>query len=789
MRDRVRRLKEASRDQQPSVSAERALLITAFYREHAGKHAPPVLRAMAFRHICQNKTVFIGDGELIVGERGPVPKACPTYPELTCHSLDDLRALASREKTRYEIPRDVFTAYEDEVIPYWKGRALRDRLLGSVDEAWERAYRVGVFTEFMEQRAPGHTAADGKPFRWGLADLRARISDRLSTLEGARDPGSVACREQLRAMDIAAEGCIVLAHRHADAALSLAKAEGEPARRNELLHIADVCRRVPKHAPRSFWEALQAYWFHHLSVITELNGWDAFSPGHLDQHLEGFYQEDVAAGRLTREKAKELLACLWIKFNNQPAPPKVGVTAAESGTYNDFVNINLGGLRRDGTDGSGDVSGLILELADELRLLQPQCNLQVSQSTPEPLLREACRVVREGLGYPALFNADLVVDELVRQGKRLEDAREGGTSGCVETGAFGKEAYILSGYFNLVKVLELTLGNGVDPHTGLRCGPATGDPASFDSFEALMGAWKAQLRHMVEVKLRGNALVQALFANDMPAPYLSLLIDDCIDKGIDYNAGGARYNTTYIQGVGIGTLTDSLSALFHHVYVWGTVEMGALVRALRSDFRGSEVLRKRLVHTTPRYGNDDDRADGLMCQAFEAFLSAVDGRPAPRGGTYRINMLPTTSHIYFGTLTGATPDGRHAGQPLSEGISPVQGADEHGPTAVLRSAAKMDHLKTGGTLLNIKFAPDGLAGDEGLKRLAALVRGYFALGGHHMQFNVVDAELLREAQAHPEAHQGLLVRVAGYSDYFCDLGAALQEEIISRTAHGTDELK
>ncbi len=785
MRERVRKLREASRAVQPSVSAERALLITAFYRAHAGKHAPPVLRAMAFRHICRHKTVFVGDEELIVGERGPAPKVCPTYPELTCHSLDDLRALASREKTRYEVPGEVIRAYEEEVIPYWKGRALRDRMLGSVDEAWERAYRVGVFTEFMEQRAPGHTAADGKPFRVGLADLRARIAERLLALEGARDPRSSACREQLHAMDIAAESCIVLAHRHADAALVLAEEAVDPTRRVELLRIAEVCRRVPEHAPRDFWEALQAYWFHHLSVITELNGWDAFSPGHLDQHVEAFYEQDLAAGRLTREGAKELLSCLWIKFNNQPAPPKVGVTAAESGTYNDFVNINLGGLRKDGTDGSGEVSKLILEIADELRLLQPQCNLQVSRSTPQELLRAACRVVRRGLGYPALFNADLVVDQLVRQGKRLEDAREGGTSGCVETGAFGKEAYILSGYFNLVKVLELTLGNGVDPRSGARCGPPTGDPELFASFQAFMEAWKAQLRHMLEVKLRGNALVQSLFAEEMPAPYLSLLIDDCIEEGVDYNAGGARYNTTYIQGVGIGTLTDSLSALYHHVYTWGTVDMGTLLGAMRSDFRGFEALRKRLVHTTPRYGNDDDRADALMRQAFEALFDAVDGRPAPRGGTYRINMLPTTSHIYFGTLTGATPDGRHAGQPLSEGISPVQGADEHGPTAVLRSAGKMDHVKTGGTLLNIKFAPEGLAGDEGLNRLAALVRGYFALGGHHVQFNVVDAALLRRAQAHPEGHRGLLVRVAGYSDYFCDLGAVLQEEIISRTVHGT----
>ena len=769
----------------PTISAERAKIITEFYKENLGKYPPPILRALAFKELCEKKEIYIGEDELIVGERGPGPKLVPTYPELTCHSVEDLETLSTREKTRYLVSEEVFRIYEEEIIPFWRGRSLRDKMFSLLPQEWKDAYEAGIFTEFMEQRAPGHTAGDGKLFRMGLLDFKEKIAAALSRLDLERDPEAYEKRVELIAMDIAADAMIAYARRHAQAARALAERASDPKRKRELLKIAEVCEWVPAHAPRNFWEALQGYWFYHLGVITELNGWDAFNPGHLDQHLFPFFQQDIESGALSPEEAKELLSCFWIKFNNQPAPPKVGVTAAESGTYNDFVNINLGGLTPDGKDGSNELSYLILEVADELHLLQPQVNLQVSRLTPDRLLEAACRVVRKGYGYPPMFNADMVVEELLRQGKSIEDAREGGTSGCVETGAFGKEAYILSGYFNLPKVLEITLNGGWDPRTKKRIGLETGDPRDFGSFDELFSAWERQLRHFIDIKIRGNAIVQGLYATEMPAPFLSILIDDCIEKGKDYNAGGARYNTTYIQGVGIGTLTDSLSAIKHHVFEERTFTMGELLEALSSNFEGREPLRQVLLNKTPRYGNDDDRADELMRRAFDAFFQAVEGRPAPRGGVYHINMLPTTVHIYFGQVTGATPDGRLASQPLSEGISPVQGADRNGPTAVIKSVAKMDHAKTGGTLLNMKFSPQVLEGEEGIKKFARLIRTYFALGGHHVQFNVVSAEVLREAQQKPEEYRGLLVRVAGYTDYFCDLSRALQEEIISRTEHET----
>lgn len=584
-------------------------------------------------------------------------------------------------------------------------------------------------------------------------------------------------------MLICADAIICLAQRYSKEALRLAECEKDPIRKKELQMIAQITSKVPAHAPENFWEALQAYWFVHIGVITELNTWDSFNPGRLDQHLYPFYKRDLELGNITPEFAKELLECFWIKFNNQPAPPKVGVTLEESGTYTDFANINVGGLKKDGTDGVNEVSYLLLDVIDEMRLVQPSSNIQLSKKSPDKFLKRACEIIRKGWGQPSVFNADAVVEELLRQGKTIEDARCGGTSGCVETGAFGKESYILTGYFNLVKVLEITLNNGIDPRTNKKIGLETGDPRNFKSYEELFEAYKKQLRHFIDIKIKGNNIIEKLYAHYMPAPFLSIIISDCIEKGKDYNAGGARYNTTYIQGVGIGTITDSLSAIKHHVFDNKHLTMEELLDALSKNFEGKEDIRQLLLNRTPRYGNDDDAADEIMRDVFEAYYNAINGRKNTKGGYYRINMLPTTCHVYFGSVTGATPDGRKAGTPLSEGISPVQGADKKGPTAVIKSAAKMDHLRTGGTLLNLKFSPKLFEDEEGIDRLASLIRTYFRYDGHHIQFNVVSKETLLDAQKNPDKYRNLIVRVAGYSDYFCNLNTQLQNEIIARTEH------
>ena len=784
MNERIKKLRESSLEAKPTVSSERARIVTEAYRRPEVERAPiPIQRALVFKDLMQKKAIFIDDGELIVGERGPAHKATPTYPEVCCHSLEDLEILNSRPKTNYAVDEETLQLYHDEIIPFWRGRSMRDRLLAAMTPEWKDAYEAGIFTEFMEQRTPGHTVLGDKIYTKGLLDIKKDIEESLARLDFYHDPEALDKQYELEAMAIAADALMLYARRYAELARSMAAAEKDPQRKKELEKIAEVCDWVPAHAPRDFWEALQYYWFVHVGVTTEYNTWDSFNPGRLDQNLYPFYKKGLEDGTLTREWAKELLEAFWVKFNNQPAPPKVGVTAEESGTYTDFALINVGGLKPDGSDGANELSYLILDVIEEMRLLQPSSMVQVSAKNPDSLLLRALRIVKTGFGQPSIFNTDAIVQELMRQGKAVEDARKGGSSGCVEAGAFGREAYILTGYFNMPKVLEITLNNGVDPRTGKKIGLETGDPRNFGSFEELMSAFEKQMKHFIDIKIRGNNVIEKLFATYLPSPFLSLFIDDCITKGKDYHNGGARYNTRYIQGVGLGTITDMLTSLKYNVFEQKLVTMDEMLRALSQNFKGYERLRDHLINKTPKFGNDDDYADEQARRVFDLYFNLIDGRPTVCGGKYRINLLPTTVHVYFGKVTGATPDGRLAGEPVSEGISPVQGMDRKGPTAVIKSEGKLDHIKTGGTLLNQKFTPQLLADDEGLAKLKDLIRSYFRLMGHHIQFNVVTAETLRDAQKHPEKYRDLIVRVAGYSDYFVDCAKELQDEIIRRTEH------
>ena len=803
MNDRIRRLRQQNFDTPTTLSIERALIETAFYKEHYGTMPTPVLRARNFYEICRQKSIYIGPDELIVGERGPQPKAVPTFPELTCHSVEDLHTLNSRELQRYEISQQDIGTYEREVIPYWQGKTQRERIFNHVSKEWEEAYHAGVFTEFMEQRAAGHTAMDGKMYRTGLLDLKQRIAERIASLDYINDPETTDKQQELEAMDISCDAAILFAQRHAELADKMADelASGKPrqpgdsgapsstARRiRELRKIADVCRWVPAHAPRDLWEAIQMYWFVHLGTVTELNGWDSMNPGHIDQHLWPFYERGLADGSLTRDQAKELLSCLWIKFNNQPAPPKVGVTALESGTYNDFTNINIGGVDREGRSAANELSYIILEIQEELHQLQPGLSIHIADVTPDDFLLAGIGVIRQGHGYPSIFNPDTYIKEMVRAGKTIEDAREGGCSGCIEVGAFGKEAYLLTGYLNTPKILEITLNNGTDPETGKHLGLETGDPRSFTSFEELYQAWHRQMVYFVNLKLAVNNYIERMFSLYAPATFLSLFIDDCIEKGKDYYSGGARYNTTYIQCTGLGTITDCLTTLKKHVFEDHRYTMDQILEACKNNWEapsgtvgGACLMRHYIRNHTPFFGNDDPYADDIAVRVYNDLVQAIEGRPNTRGGKTHLNMLSTTCHNYFGSVCGATPNGRLAHFAISDGTSPAHGSDTHGPTAVIRSLGRLDQTRSGGTLLNMRFVPALLRREEDQRKLGSLIRTYFKLGGHHIQFNIVDTATLRDAQQHPENYRDLLVRVAGYSDYFNDMTAQLQNEIIART--------
>ena len=782
--ERVKKLRDQSLNAEEKLTAERALLITQFYKSDESRElSAPVRRAKAFKYVLKNKELYIGEGELIVGERGPAPKVTPTYPEICIHTLKDLNILDKREKVNFKVDASVMEVYEKEIIPFWKGKSNRERIMELMTPEWHNAYNAGVFTEFQEQRAPGHTVLGYKMFHTGFLQLKAEISESLSKLDYFNDPEALLKSEELKAMSITCDAIIMYAGRYADALSDMARKEKEAKRREELMKMSEICRRVPAHAPQTLHEMLQHYWFIHLGVITELNPWDSFNPGRLDQHLYPVYRKEKDAGSLTDEELFDLLGCFWVKFNNHPSPPKMGVTASESSTYTDFCLINLGGVKPDGSDAVNEMTYILLDVIRGMRILQPSSMVQISRKNPDRFIHKALDIIRTGFGQPSCFNTEAIIQELLNQGKNIVDARNGGASGCVETGAFGTEAYWLTGYFNLPKVLELTLNNGFDKRTGVQVGLERGYAEDFKSFDEMMDAFAAQLKYLVDIKIKGNNVIGHCFANWLPVPFLSLLVEDCIKNGKDYNCGGTRYNTTYIQGVGLGSITDSLTSIRYNIYERKNLTWSELNKALESDFKGYEQIQHDLIYDTPKYGNDDDYADQHAVAVFEIFYDSVNGRPDSRGGVHRINMLPTTSHVYFGSVTGATADGRKAWKPLSEGISPVQGADKQGPTSVLKSASKIDHLRTGGTLLNQKFAPQFFDGEESYSCLTSLIRSYFAMDGHHVQFNVVNADTLREAQKHPEQYRDLIVRVAGYSDYFNDLGEDLQNEIIERTEH------
>lgn len=782
--DRINKLRTLSLNTRPSISEERGLLMTEFYESQEARGlSVPMMRAMAFKHLMANKTIYIGDGELIVGERGPAPQQTPTYPEVCIHSLGDLEIVDQRPKVSFKVSESTKKAFAEKLIPFWEGRSQRDRIFSKLPREWKDAYYAGVYTEFLEQRAPGHTVLGDVIYREGFLDIRKRIESSLSKIDFFNDPEALSKQEELKAMLVSLDAVSIFAQRHVAKLKELLDEETNEKRQGELQKMIAVSSHVPENKPTDFWEALQYYWYVHQGVITELNPWDSFNPGRLDQHLLPFYREALDKNLFTDNEMREILQAFWVKFNNHPSPPKTGVTAKESNTFTDFALINVGGVKADGTDAVNELSYLILDVIEEMRILQPSSMVQLSKKNPDKFIKSAIKVVKTGFGQPSIFNTDAIIQELINQGKSLVDARNGGASGCVETGAFGTEAYILTGYFNLAKILELTINNGFDPRTQKQIGPKTGVAAHFQSLDELMQAWETQLNYFIDLKIKGNNIIEKMWATYMPAAFLSVFIDDCIANGKDYNAGGARYNTNYIQGVGLGSLTDSLSSINYHVFQNKTLTMSDMLALVNSNFEDAEDFRKVIINETPKYGNDDDRADDIMKQIFEAFYKAVNGRPTSRGGVFRINLLPTTSHVYFGGVIGALPDGRKAGKPLSEGISPFQGADRNGPTAVIKSAAKIDHLRTGGTLLNQKFTPALLSDDAGIEAIKNLIRTYFKMDGHHIQFNVVTAETLKKAKAEPEANRDLIVRVAGYSDYFIELSDELQDEIIRRTEH------
>ena len=689
MNERIKKLRKLSLDTPAHIDMERAESMTKTYEAFEGSLSIPELRAQVLKDYFATKTLYIGEGELIVGEKGDSPQASPTFPELCCHTMEDMHVMNDRELISFKVKEKDFEKQEKVMIPFWDKRCIRNKILRQMTPEWKKAYEAGLFTEFMEQRGPGHTVGSVKIYEKGFLDYKEDIQAAIDKLDFFNDPEALDKKNELEGMKIACDAIIILGERYAAYARELAEKEADPKRKEELLQIAANCDVVPAHKPETYWQAIQMYWFVHLGVTSELNPWDAYSPGRLDQHLNPFYEKDVEEGTLDDEKALELLECLWVKFNNQPAPPKVGITLKESSTYTDFANLNTGGIAPNGENGVNNVSYLILDCMDEMKLLQPSSNVQISRKTPQKFLKRACEISRKGWGQPAFYNTEAIVQELLNAGKSLEDARRGGTSGCVETGAFGNEAYILTGYFNIPKIFELTLNNGYDKVSGQQLGLELGYAADFKTYEELYDAFKKQMKYFIDIKVQGSNVIEKIYAENMPVPFLSIITNDCISKGKDYNGGGARYNTKYLQGVGIGTITDCLASVKYNVYEQKTFTMDELMQALEDNFEGHDRIWNIVCNKTPKYGNDDDRVDAIASEIVHTFMTYIKGNHTYRGGIPTTSILTITSNVVYGKNTGSTPDGRKKGEPFAPGANPMHKRDSHGAVASLASVSKL----------------------------------------------------------------------------------------------------
>jgi trans-4-hydroxy-L-proline dehydratase len=765
----------------PELHSERAVAVTRSYEETEGQPLCTRRGRMLLR-IASDHPVLVQDGELIVGMKTLTPRGSPVFPEVSCTWVErDLDLLASRSSTPFAVSESTKRTLRTEVFPFWRGRQISDRIQEAVPAVIWQADERGLIYNYFRSRTIGHlNAGYDKVLAKGMDGIIAEIEETLARLD-YHDQGYVHKRQFLESVVMACEAAVLLAKRYAAEVLRLAAIEPDPLRRTELEQTARILGRVPAQPAVTFQEALQSFWMTHLMLNLETDG-HAFGPGRFDQYLYPYYRHSLDAGEITQPQAQELLDLLWIKFDEITLAKDSG-EAQTSSSYPEFQNLNIGGLTREGRDAVNELSYMCLDALEHTLLPQPGLSAQIASLTQPKFLLRCCEVLRLGTGMPAMFNADSLVLGMVNRGKSLSDARASSLNGCVATFCDGKDRMASTGYFNLAKTLELALNNGLDRLNGETLGPRTGDPRTFTTFEEVMTAFKIQVDHFVALKVRYDNIIRDIYSGYCPVPFTSAVIDDCIAQATDWHAGGARYKIATMSGVAIGTVADALAGIRKHVFDDRTLGMAELIEALDHDWQGSEVLRQTLVNKTPHFGNDDDYADELAVRVQDIFCSAVESHTDTQGARYWVDLLPTTSHIALGELTGATPDGRRAGSWLSEGVSPVQGHDRKGPTASTRSVAKLDHARTNGTLLNVKISPQALGSDRDLHKLAALIRAYFAQGGFHMQFNIVDRKLLLEAMAHPEEHRDLLIRVAGYSDYFVLLSKEIQLEILSRTEH------
>ncbi|MCX6089117.1 MAG: glycyl radical protein [Candidatus Atribacteria bacterium] len=767
----------------PELESERARIITQSYKETEGE--PYVIRrAKALRALLEQMTVLIGEDELIVANRSKKPRAVPVFPEMSYDWIEkELDSFETRPVDPFITPESVKHELR-EIFPYWKGKTVYDKIVSQFTPFhWHLLGSNVLWIDNNMYNGMGHILPDfPKIIKQGFKGIRDEILNKLEYLL-INEPKNRAKIDFYNAALIVIEAAVSFSKRYSKEARRLVSITSDEVRKDELELIAQICEWVPENPARTFHEACQSYWIAHSICFIESDGM-SISPGRFDQYMYPFYEKDIREGKLSKKRAIELLECLWIKFSELVEMFQEEWAYTASG-FPMGQNLILGGQTPDGSDATNELSYLCLEVTERLSLPQPNVSVRLHRWSPKEFVFRACETSRHGNGMPEFFNDEIIIPGLMNRGIPLQDARDYAVVGCVEIGIPGRtEANSNPAYVNLAKILELATNNGVCRLTGEKVGIDTGDPRHFETFEEVTEAYCKQQEYFVRQLIPLCNLMERVHTEFVPTPFLSTMISDCIEKGLDVLDGGARFNFTSPQGVGIANVADSLSAIKKMVFEDQKVSMDCLLQALDENFLGHEDLQYMLKNC-PKYGNDEDYVDQIARNVGRWYCLEIEKYRNPRGGIFQPGLYPVSVNVPLGKTVGATPDGRKAKIPLADGVSPSHESEKRGPTAVFKSVAKLDHiLVTNGTLLNMKFHPRALDGRNGLLKFAALINTYFGLGGLHVQFNVISAETLREAQIHPELYRSLVVRVAGYSAFFTELYRELQEDIISRTEHG-----